>query len=48
MPGGKRMVQDDRHRKSNQIKSNQDLLIVGIMYNDISLYNIIHLNNKYH
>ncbi len=25
---------------SNQIKSNQDLFIVGITYNDISLYNI--------
>ncbi len=31
---------------ANQIKSNQDLFIVGITYNDISLYNIIHLNNQ--
>ncbi len=35
--------------KSNQIKSNQDIFNVRIMYNDISLYHIIHLNaNIYH
>ncbi len=32
--------------RANQMKSNQDLFSVGIIYNDISLYNIIHLNNK--
>ncbi len=31
---------------TNQIKSNQHLFIVGITYNEISLYSIIHLNNK--
>ncbi len=36
----------DSESDSNQIKSNQGLFIVGITYNDISLYNIIHLNNK--
>ncbi len=30
--------------KCNQMQSNQDIFIVRIMYNDISLYNILHLN----